>query len=75
MAPIYIGPANAEHVIGQPWRWTRDTARRLGVSILKVGGKPLIRAAELAAALEREAALGAPSPALDARAELARRLG
>ena len=55
VTPIYIGPQNCEHVLGQNWRWTRDTAKRLGVPVLRVGGKPLISVAELVPALERDA--------------------
>jgi len=64
VAPIYIGPQNCEHVLGQNWRWTRDTAKRLGVPVLRVGGKPLIRVAELVPALERDAGQE-PAAAID----------
>jgi hypothetical protein len=69
VAPLFVGPANAQHIVGQPWRWTRDFARRAGVAILRVGGKPLIRASELAAALEREAAIPPSAEVADAAQE------
>lgn len=61
VAPLYVGPRNVEHVIGHSWRWTRTTAKRLGVSVLQVGGKPLIRVSELQAAIERESRRAAPA--------------
>lgn len=70
VAPIYIGPRNAEHVIGQSWRWCRDTARRLGVPVLRVGGKPLIRAVQFAMALERAAELVELTPEQERQAML-----
>jgi hypothetical protein len=76
--PIYVTPTNAEQVIGQSWRWVRDTAKRLGVEILRVGGKPMIRTPELIGAFDREAAGQAIACEVEteeqACAELARRL-
>jgi hypothetical protein len=59
VAPIYIGPANAEQVTGAPWRWCRDFAKANGIAVLRAGAKSFIRADELAAAIAR-AAVAAP---------------
>ncbi len=55
--PITIGPRNAVEMTGVSWRWLRDSARRLGVPIWRVGGKSVIPAAPLLQALKREAAM------------------
>lgn len=68
VCPALIGPRNCEAFIGQPWRWVRDTARRLGVPVLTVGGKSFVRAPEMLAALEREAA-SQPVQAIDCDTE------
>ena len=60
VAPLTIGPANAVEMTGVPWRWLRDNAGRLGVPIWRVGGKSMIPAAPLLAALEQQAAAQEP---------------
>jgi hypothetical protein len=74
---VFVGPANAEHVIGWTWRYVRDFARAHGVPILRPAGKPLIRLGDLEAAIDR-AALQEPKAEADeleaARAALAREL-
>ena len=56
VAAIYIGQRNAEALTGQSFRYWRDHAEQLGLEILRVNGKSFIRAAQLAAAIERAAA-------------------
>lgn len=56
LTPLTIGPQNCALAIGHSWRWTRDFAKRVGLPVWRVGGKPLIPAAALISALEREAA-------------------
>jgi hypothetical protein len=54
--PLFIGPLNATAMTGHSWRWCRDTARRLGVSVINVRGssKSVIVAAELLDAIARD---------------------
>jgi hypothetical protein len=52
--PLIIGPKNAEAVTGFPWRWCRDTARRLCVPFIGHGRKQGVRADLFLAALESD---------------------
>jgi hypothetical protein len=54
--PILIGPKNAEAVTGTPWRHVRDHAALMGVRLLRIGRKYVVRADEYLAALDRAAA-------------------
>lgn len=62
VVPLMIGPRNCENVLGVPWRWARDHARRLGVSPISVAGKSMFPAAALIEALKREGARTQPAP-------------
>src|SRR5688572_22108338 len=62
-APLLIGPKNAEAVVGVPWRWCRDWARKLGIAFVGTGKKQLIPAGAFIAAIERD---GFPTVANDA---------
>jgi hypothetical protein len=64
VAPVFVGPANVEHVVGWTWRYVRDLARAHGVPILCPAGKPLIRLADLETAIER-AVRHEPKPEAD----------
>jgi hypothetical protein len=66
--PRYIGPRNAEAVIGHAWRWVRDHAKAWGVPVLRVDAKPLIDADAFAAAVQAHAVVET-SPEAEARAE------
>lgn len=63
----YIGPKNAELVIGHPWRWCRDHAKAWGVPMLTVDRKTVIPVEAFCKALEAHAA---PTEAYDEMAEL-----
>jgi hypothetical protein len=52
-----IGPANCEAALGVGWRWLRDHAEALGLTVLRVEGKPFV---EASAALEAIRRHGAP---------------
>lgn len=54
-AARFIGPRNAEAVVGQSWRWCRDHARAWGVPVLRVDAKPLIPVDQFLAALQNHA--------------------
>ena len=71
MLPIAISSKNAESAVGVPWRWLRDHAAELGVTIIKIGGKSMIKADDLLAALERRACPTTDEPQVDGD-ELAR---
>lgn len=75
--PITIGPRNAVEMTGLSWRWLRDNAARLRVPVWRVGGKSMIPAAPLLAALELEAAAQEPRELTDEeeREKLRRSLG
>lgn len=83
VAPILLGPANAEAATGLPWRWCRDFAAAHGVRFVGSGKKRALIASEFVAALERASASPAPAtePAnddavqVDHAEELRRRLG
>jgi hypothetical protein len=70
VVPLTIGPKNAELVTGQPWRWVRDTARRLGVPVRRTGGKPWIEPAQWLEAVRADAAPVDAAPEVDERDEL-----
>jgi hypothetical protein len=71
---LFIGPRNAETVIGAPYRWVRDTAARLGVRSVRQGRKSLIPAEAFRAALEAEVvALSTTAPTATDPAEAIRR--
>jgi len=55
-APVFLGPANCEQLVGHRARWVRQQAERLGVPVMRPAGsrKWLIDAAAFKAALERE---------------------
>lgn len=75
MTPALVTSANSLDVLGLPWCVALDYAARLGVPVLRVRRKRLIRAAALLEALERH---GAPAPeptTEDARAAVLRALG
>lgn len=75
VAPLLIGPANAEAAMGAPWRWVRRRAAELGVPVIGSGRKTFVRAADFIAALERGSApdTNAPAdPAEQVRAALGR---
>jgi hypothetical protein len=69
VAAIYLGPHNAEAVIGLPWRRVRDHARELGVPMVRVG-KALLVPADLFAAAAQARGTTAPAPADAAQTEL-----
>lgn len=56
VAPLAIGPANAEQLTGQSWRWWRDHASDLGLQVVRVAGKPMIDAAAVVRVLAQQAA-------------------
>ncbi len=56
-SPLTIGPANCEAMLGVNWRWLRDHAEELGLTMLRVAGKPFV---EASAALEAIKLHGAP---------------
>ena len=39
---LYIGPDNAQDLIGQSWRWCRTFAASAGVEVFTVRRKPFI---------------------------------
>lgn len=51
----FLGPKNAEAVVGHSWRWCRDHARAWGVRLLTVDRKTVIPAEAFYAALEAHA--------------------
>jgi hypothetical protein len=51
----FLGPKNAEAVVGHPWRWCRDHARAWGIQLLTVDRKTVIPAEPFFAALEAHA--------------------
>lgn len=53
VAPLTIGPANCEAVLGVSWRWLRDHAKGLELTILRVNGKPFVEAAAALEAIRR----------------------
>ncbi|MBI3204508.1 MAG: hypothetical protein HYZ29_23435 [Myxococcales bacterium] len=55
VAPMLLGPANAESAVGAPWRWVRDAASELGVRFVGHGRKRFVVASEFMAALARVA--------------------
>lgn len=63
VAPLTIGDANCQAVIGRPWRWCVETARALGVPVLTVRRRPVIPAQQFIEALWK--AGGNPSAAND----------
>jgi len=68
--PLALGPANCAAIIGQPWRWTRDTARRLGVPVHRCAGKSWIEAETFLCALRAQSTEPKP-PANDVAANAA----
>jgi hypothetical protein len=76
MRPITIGPRNAEAATGVSWRWIRDHAPELGITIIQVDGKRVVLASELLAALERRARPETDEPQVDndELAEMRRRI-
>lgn len=60
--PKYISVRNAEAIVGQGYRWVRDTARALGVRVIPVGKKRLIPADEFFAAVERQQQVATTDP-------------
>jgi hypothetical protein len=55
-AARFLGPKNAEAVVGHSWRWCRDHARTWGVQLLTVDRKTVIPAEAFFAALEAHGA-------------------
>jgi hypothetical protein len=70
---ICIGPANCEATTGMPWRFVRDHAPELGVEFIAIGGKRVILASALLAALERRGN-AAPADDVDELAEMRARI-
>jgi hypothetical protein len=81
VAPLLLGPRNAEQATGLPWRFVRDHARALGVEPVRIGRKLAIPASAFLEALQRQQATKAerdPSNDSDTcgdAASLRRRLG
>jgi hypothetical protein len=76
-AAVLVGPANAEIVLGVPWRRAREAAARAGLRPVRVGVAGCFRVAELLAALECEPAplrSAEPEPA-DPAEQVRRALG
>jgi hypothetical protein len=67
VAARFLGPKNAEAVVGHPWRWCRDHARAWGVPVLTVDRKTCIPTEPFFAALEAHAV---KQPELDELSEL-----
>lgn len=63
VAPLAIGPANCEAMLGVSWRWLRDHAAELGLTVLRVDGKPFVDAAAAIDAIRRHGK--APPPPAD----------
>jgi hypothetical protein len=77
VAPVAIGPKNAEVMAGVPWRWIIDHADELGIEFITVGAKRVVMADELRRALEGRRAAN-PEPEVSEETELEamrRRLG
>jgi len=76
-APLYIGPANCEAVVGLPWRRVRDHARELGLPLVQLGKTRLVPADALAALRARVVASESAGPLehVDAAEQIRRRLG
>ena len=55
LAPIFLGPANAEQAHGWPWRYVKERARQLGIPMLGTGKKLCVSSSAFLAALERAA--------------------
>lgn len=71
---LLIGPANALHVVGAPWRWCRNTARELGVQLVGTRRRQLIPAGEFLAALRARPEADKPEP-IDPAEQVRRALG
>lgn len=66
VAPLAIGPANCEPMLGVSWRWLRDHAAELGLEVVRVGSKSFVEAAPALAAIRRH---GVPCPPSEGRSE------
>ena len=77
VVPKYISVRNAEALTGQGYRWCRDTAHELGVTVVAFGRKRFIPAAEFFAALEKAGAAGKTEPEVeqDPTAEVFKAMG
>lgn len=73
-AALFIGPNNAETVVGLPFRRCKEIAVRMGVARVQCGRAKLIPVEAFFAALERQATPADAAP-VDLRAELAARVG
>lgn len=58
-APLAIGPVNCEAMLGVSWRWLRDHAPSLGLTIYRVGSKSFIDARAAYEAIRKH---GKPEP-------------
>lgn len=77
-AARFLGPKNAEAVVGHSWRWCRAHARAWGVQLLTVDRKTVIPAEAFCAALEAHAAgndAQAEATELEAMRDRVRRAG
>lgn len=64
--PLLVGPANCVAALGVSWRWLRDHAPALGLTIIGVDGKRFLDAEEAKAAIARAGRAELPSPSLEA---------
>ncbi|HEX4336354.1 MAG TPA: hypothetical protein VH062_10605 [Polyangiaceae bacterium] len=55
--PILVSSGNCAAVVGQSWRWVRDNASLLGVTIHRVRGKSFVEADALLAGIRRTASV------------------
>lgn len=65
VAPLAITPRNSELLLGVPWRWLKDHAQSLGLTIYRVDTKPFIDGPEAMRAVRKHGAVVAPEPAGD----------
>lgn len=70
MPALTVSASNCEAVTGMSWKWVQRFALAHDVPIYRIARRPLIPAAQLAAAFERAAASVAPGTAADEVARL-----
>lgn len=66
VTPLAIGPANCEAMLGVSWRWLRDHAAELELTIMRVDGKSFVDAAAALDAIRRHGQIQLTEEPLDA---------
>jgi hypothetical protein len=59
--PLLLGPKNTEAMAGVSWRWLKDHAPALGLTILRVDSKPFVVADDALAAIRRHGVAEVPA--------------